>query len=84
MTTHRETREQKAQRLLNHHQVDIVFSNSLCVQGHVVGDHDEYDTIIYPSGLFVCGCTWGRYHNATHDRCSHAIALELQTERITP
>ena len=84
MTTHRETREQKAQRLLNHHQVDIVFSNPYCTQGHVVGDHDEYDTIIYPSGLFVCGCTWGRCHNATHDRCSHAIALKLQTERITP
>ena len=84
MPTPHETREQKAQRLLDNHQVDVTFTNPYCVQGRVVGDHDQYDTIVYPSGLFYCTCPWGHYHNATHDRCSHAIALELQTERITP
>ena len=77
----KETRAEKAQRLVDKGRVTI-----LSVQPHhtlatVRDKHQSYQTILFASGRFWCMCGWGSYHSDTAALCAHALALRLAVEK---
>jgi len=79
-----ETRAEKAQRLVDERRVTILHHSSLVTQAYVRGDHLTYETFIRPSGWFFCTCPWGATHGAGHNRCAHALAVQIVAEGRDP
>jgi len=79
-----ETREQKAQRLVDEGRVDIIEETEYAIQASVNADQRRYLTILYPNGRFWCECEWSRYHPNATDLCAHALAVKLAAERSNP
>jgi len=79
----KETREQKAQRLVDSGRIRALNFQAHGVYAVVHGDHDRYLTIIVDSGSYFCTCRYGQMHSHTTDRCSHALAVALAAEKET-
>ena len=79
-----ETREQKAQRLVDEGHVTILHHSSRATEAYVRGDSLTYTTIIHPSGWFFCSCAWGQIHSYADHRCAHALAVKRAVERDIP
>jgi hypothetical protein len=73
----RETREEKAERLVRDGRVRQPAFFLAGWGAYVEGDHGIYWVLDHPDGRFWCECEYGRYHNGTEDRCSHALALAV-------
>jgi len=74
-----ETREQKAQRLIDTGCVKLLHTSRAFPSARIQGDHGSYFTILFPDGTFDCECRWGEYNHHTSDLCSHALALHRLT-----
>ena len=79
-----ETREQKAQRLVDEGHVTILSIQPFHALAVVTGDHHTYETIFFASGHFWCECEWGQVHSNTDDLCVHALAVKLAVESDIP
>jgi len=75
-----ETREQKAQRLVDQGCIELSCHSSLYTEASVRGDHSLYNTCVLANGYFYCDCEWSRYHSHTDDLCVHALAVKLTVE----
>jgi len=80
----KETRAEKAQRLVDEGGVRYKRSTPFHTLGGVQGDHDFYDVIYYAGGHYFCTCPWGAQHSHTDDLCAHALAVKLAAERNEP
>ena len=76
-----ETREQEAQRLVDHGAIEILRTTLLFTEAFVRGDHGPHATITYRNNRFYCTCEWGQAHNYTDDLCAHALAVKLAAEK---
>ncbi|MBA7474255.1 hypothetical protein ES707_09603 [subsurface metagenome] len=76
-----ETRPEKAQRLVDEEQVEIVETDSFATSAFVQGDNGLYAVLLFASGRFNCICKWGTIHWNTDDLCAHALAVKLAMER---
>ncbi len=79
----KETREQKAQRLLNDGCVQDLYMALAGAAALVVGDHGKYRVVVLADGSYNCACMYGRTHPNSTDRCSHALAVALAAEKET-
>lgn len=73
----KETRLEKAHRLLDTGCVRLIWQGANGVDAWVQGDHGLYHTIITFNGYYNCACMWGQCHPNSTDRCSHALAVAL-------
>ena len=76
-----ETREQKAQRLVDDKRILVRSRSMLAVDASIEGDGGIHHTIYLKSGAFFCDCHWGLYHGNTREYCAHALALKMLTEK---
>lgn len=76
----KETREQKARRLVRGGWVCDLYVAEYGATAWVVGDHAGYRCTILDSGYYNCGCKYGQCHPNSTDRCSHALAVALAVE----
>lgn len=79
----KETREQKAQRLLAWGNVQSLYVGPHGACARVTGDHGIYVCSVVDSGYYNCACMYGRTHPNSQDRCSHALAVALAAQKET-
>ena len=79
-----ETREQKAQRLVDEGRVQIIGQSWYGTYAIVEGDIAHHTIKLSRDGRFYCSCAWGRTHSYTADLCAHALAVKLSAERDIP
>ena len=77
----KETREQKAQRLVDTGCILDFYLAKGGAYARVLGDHGEYYCTIHFSGSYNCSCMYGQTHPNSTDRCSHALAVALAVEK---
>ena len=77
----KETRAQKAQRLVDEGRVEISHTTFHSTLALVQGEREPYTTTIYSDGHYFCTCDWGAYHSYTDDLCAHALAVKLATRK---
>ncbi len=77
----KETRAEKAQRLVNEGRVEIVYNDRHAQEAIVQGDHGRYPVTVYISGRYFCPCDWGLYNSYTTNLCAHALAVKLAVEK---
>ncbi len=77
----KETRAEKAQRLVDEGGVVIERVFPQYTQALVQGDHARYVLSTYANGTFFCTCEWGTVHSYTDDLCAHALAVKLAVEK---
>jgi len=76
-----ETRQEKAQRLVDEGRVGPVRTIPLVRWAFVQKEQGHYLTTIYANGHFHCTCGWGLYHSYTDDLSAHALAVKLAAEK---
>lgn len=79
----KETREQKAQRLVDTGRLLHLYHGRYGAYAFVQGDHGDYHCTVGASGSYNCSCKYGRTHPNSQDRCSHALAVALAAEKET-
>ena len=77
----KETREQKARRLLDTGCICDFYQADHGATALVLGDHGHYRCTVLDSGYYNCACTYGRTHPNSQDRCSHALAVALAAQQ---
>ncbi|GAH47508.1 unnamed protein product [marine sediment metagenome] len=77
----KETRAEKAQRLVDEGRVVIAFNDKHSLGGTVRSGEARYQVFTYPNGHFFCTCKWGAVHSYTDDLCAHALAVKLAVEK---
>ena len=81
MNTMTETRAEKAQRLVDEGRVKLLGYLYPYTSARVQGEHSNYETTLFPSGNYVCNCSWGLAHWYGRDFCVHALAVKLAAEK---
>ncbi len=76
-----ETRQEKAQRLVDQGRVELGHIEHNVVSGLVSSKGARYQVFVFVNGHFFCDCFWGRLHSYTDDLCAHALAVKLAVEK---
>jgi len=77
----KETRAEKAQRLVDGEHVHLTGRGTFFQNAQVYSGWNIYFLTLYTNGHFHCTCNYGSYHSHTDDLCAHALAVKLMTEK---
>ena len=75
----RETKEQKAVRLIGEHRVKVCELTTLGCVAEVAGEHGDY--VVKLDGRWGCSCEHGSNSKAL---CSHALAVQIIYRAVIP
>jgi uncharacterized Zn finger protein len=86
-----ESLTQKALRLVNDGHVEIVSEKKNYVHAHVIGDHNDYEVMIWydeegRARKAKCGCAWNVLHQSDQHWCSHirSVLVFQEMKRTIP
>lgn len=77
----KETRAEKAQRLVDEGWVESILQADYSTGALVRREKTHHVVTVYANGTFFCTCEWGAIHSYTDDLCAHALAVKLAVER---